>query len=165
MKLSTIAQSLADEIKAQDWSDAHTRADGARHDRQIDHTQSEQLSDAETDTVQVNVVWVVGQALRTHDPNFDIHVFAEAAGVSPAYRLRNDGSPSGAMDAGIRPVDGDEYTPRQLARLLGYRDESRPGKVVRDYLRSKYPNRRKHSRWKLTEHEAADVLANVPPKR
>lgn len=54
------------------------------------------------------------------------------------------------------------YTPAELARLLGYRDEARPGLVVRNYLRATYPDHVKNSRWELTEAEAADVLANVP---
>jgi len=54
------------------------------------------------------------------------------------------------------------YTPVELARLLGYRDEARPGLVVRNYLRAAYPDHVKNSRWQLTEAEAADVFANVP---
>ena len=164
-KLSTMAQSLADEIAAQDWSDAHSRADGARHNRETDRTQSPQLSVHETDTVRVNAMWVVAQALSDHDPNFDVDVFADAAGVSKSYRLRKDGTPSGAISAGIRWKTGESYTPKQLARLLGYTNESRPGKVVRDYLRAKNPNRAKYQRWVLDEAQAADVLANVPMKR
>lgn len=164
-KLSTIAQALADEIAAQDWSDAHSRADGARHNRELDRTQAAQLAPDEADTVRVNVMWVVAQALRDHDPNFDVHAFAESAGVSAAYRLRNDGSPSGGIPAGIRLRTGETYTPKQLARLLGYTEESRPGKVVRDYLRAKNPKRTKYQPWVLTEAQAADVLANVPMKR
>ncbi len=161
--LSTIAQSLADEIRAQDWSDAHSRADGARHDRKTDRTTDPQLDDVETATVHVNVMWVVAQALSDNDPNFDVHDFAEAAGVSDIYRLRKDGSPSGAIPAGIRRnPTRPTYTPVQLARLLGYHNEARPGKVVRDYLRDRYPDRATNSRWTLSEAEASDVLANVP---
>lgn len=164
-RLSTLAQALADEIRAQDWSDVHSRADGARHDRERDKTSAETLSDDETDTVRVNVMWVVGQALSDHDPNFDIHAFAEEAGVSENYRLRKDGSPSGGIPAGIRSVpSGDTYTPAQLARLLGYHDEARPGKVVRDYLRDRHPQWAKYKRWELNEAQAADVLLNVPRK-
>lgn len=54
------------------------------------------------------------------------------------------------------------YSPVQLARLLGYTDEARPGLVVRNYLRSKYPEHEKNARWELDESEAADVIANVP---
>lgn len=163
--LSTIAQSLADEIRAQDWSDAHSRADGARHSRTADRTQSAQLTEDETETVHVNVMWVVAQALSDHDPNFDVHAFAEAAGVSRRYRLRKDGSASGGISAGVRPRPrGATYTPEQLARLLGYSDEERPGKVVRDYLRSHFPNHVKYDRWELNEAQASAVLANVPRK-
>lgn len=162
-RLSTIAQSLADEIKAQDWSDAHSRADGSRHDRTLDRTTSAQLDPDQADTVRVNVMWVVAQALSDHDPNFDVHAFAEAAGVSRGYRLRKDGTPSGGIPAGIRHShDETTYTPVQLATLLGYTDEARPGKVVRAYLRAKYPQHTKYERWALTEAQAADVLSNVP---
>lgn len=164
-RLSTLAQTLAEEIKTQDWSDAHSRADGARHDRAIDRTNRPQLEPDEAECVRVNVMWVTAQALSIHDPNFDVHAFAEAAGVSADYRLRKDGTPSGAIPAGLRRTDGATYTPVQLARLLGYTDEARPGKVVRDYLRSQYPGRAKHQRWVLDEAQAADVLANVPRKR
>lgn len=58
--------------------------------------------------------------------------------------------------------DMEPYTPVELARLLGYRNEARPGLVVRNYLRARYPDHVKNSRWELTEAEAADVLANVP---
>lgn len=54
------------------------------------------------------------------------------------------------------------YTPVELARLLGYRNEARPGLVVRNYLRASYHDHVKNSPWELTEAEAADVLANVP---
>lgn len=54
------------------------------------------------------------------------------------------------------------YTPVQLARLLGYTDEARPGKIVRDYLRAKYPEHEKNQRWTLDDDQAADVIANVP---
>lgn len=57
------------------------------------------------------------------------------------------------------------YTPVQVARLLGYTDEARPGLVVRNYLRSKYPEHEKNARWELDESQAADVIANVPHRR
>lgn len=37
-------------------------------------------------------------------------------------------------------------TPRELAVELGYRDETRPGAVVRRYLRQRYPEHPKHER-------------------
>jgi hypothetical protein len=110
-------------------------------------------------------MWVTAQALSDHDPNFDVHAYAEAAGVSAAYRLRKDGAPSGAIPAGLRSTDGIAYTPVQLARLLGYTDEARPGKVVRDYLRAQHPSRVKYQRWFLNEAQAVDVLTNVPRRR
>lgn len=54
------------------------------------------------------------------------------------------------------------YTPAQLARLLGYTDEARPGLVVRNYLRSKYPEHEANARWELDESQAADVMAHIP---
>jgi len=54
------------------------------------------------------------------------------------------------------------YTPVELARLLGYHSEARPGLVVRRYLRANHPEHEKGSRWELTEAQAAEVLANVP---
>ncbi|THJ65753.1 hypothetical protein E8P82_10700 [Arthrobacter echini] len=56
------------------------------------------------------------------------------------------------------------YEPAELARELGYTDEQRPGKVVRDYLRKKYPGHPKYQRWVLDEAQAADVRVNVPRK-
>lgn len=103
-KLSTIAQRLADEIRTQDWSDAHSRADGARHDRASDRTQEQQLSAEETEFVRMNVIWVVGQALAEDDPNFDIRVFAQAAGASQDWLLRKDGRPNRGIEAGLRRV-------------------------------------------------------------
>ncbi|WP_248762110.1 hypothetical protein [Pseudarthrobacter sp. SSS035] len=55
------------------------------------------------------------------------------------------------------------YEPAQLARELGYTNEQRPGKVVRDYLRRKYLDHTKYQRWVLDEVQAADVRLNVPP--
>ena len=54
------------------------------------------------------------------------------------------------------------YTPVELARELGHFNEARPGKIVRDYLRSRYPEHPKYQRWVLDEAQAADVRANVP---
>lgn len=101
--LSTIAQRLADEIKAQDWSDAHTRADGARHDRGMDRTKSDQLDADATEVVLMNVVWVTGQALAEDDPQFNIRAYAEACGVSNDWLLTRRGAPNGGIEAGIRP--------------------------------------------------------------
>jgi len=57
------------------------------------------------------------------------------------------------------------YEPAELARELGYIDEQRSGKVVRDYLRKTYPDHRKYERWVLDEGQAEDVRANVSRKR
>lgn len=56
------------------------------------------------------------------------------------------------------------YEPAELARELGYIDEQRPCKVVRDYLRKKYPGHPKYQRWVLDEAHFADVRVNVPRK-
>lgn len=56
------------------------------------------------------------------------------------------------------------YTPAELAYKLGYTEETRPGRVVRAYLREKYPDHPHRERWVLDEDQAADVLANVPQK-
>ena len=53
------------------------------------------------------------------------------------------------------------YEPAELARELGYMNEARPGKFVRDYLRATYPDHPKHQRWVLVEDQADDVRANV----
>lgn len=105
VKLNTLAQRLADEIRAQEWSDVHSRADGSRHDRKMDRTSSLQLSDGETDVVRLNVVWVVGQALAEDDPNFDIRAFAEAAGVPDRQLYTRSGKPNRGIEAGIRPTE------------------------------------------------------------
>ena len=54
------------------------------------------------------------------------------------------------------------YTPVELARELGHLSEARPEKIVRDYLRSKYPEHPKYQRWVLDEDQAADIRANAP---
>lgn len=59
-------------------------------------------------------------------------------------------------------IDMTYYTPREIAEELGYRDESRPGVVVRKYLRKKYPDHPKNALWILDEAQAADVRLNVP---
>lgn len=56
------------------------------------------------------------------------------------------------------------YTPAELARELGYTSELRPGKVVREHLRRKYPTHSKHQRWLLDVTQADDVRRNVPRK-
>lgn len=103
MALSRIAQTFADEIRRQDWSDAHSRADGSRHNRTVDRTTQPQLSQDETETVLMNVVWVVAQALFEEDPNFSVREFAEAAGVGRDWLYTRSGRPHGGIEAGLRP--------------------------------------------------------------
>lgn len=51
----------------------------------------------------MNVIWVVGQALADHDPNFSIRQFAESAGASSGFLLTRDGKRKNVMiEAGIR---------------------------------------------------------------
>ncbi|WP_181429250.1 hypothetical protein [Curtobacterium sp. MCSS17_008] len=52
------------------------------------------------------------------------------------------------------------YTPRELAAELGYRNEFRPGRTVREYLRKRYPEHT--GLWELDDAQADDVRANVP---
>lgn len=104
--LSRIAQEHAQEIANHDWSDAPYRADRAGHDRSIDNQGTRQLSDGETDTLKMNVMWVTAQVIMHSDPNFDIHEFAEACGLPRRWTHNRDGRPSGALLAGIRMVDG-----------------------------------------------------------
>jgi hypothetical protein len=100
--LSTIAERLADEIRTQDWSDAHSRADGARHDRALDRKGGEQLTQDESELVRMNVIWVVGQALAEDDPNFSVRTFAEAAGATDKWLYNKDGRPNRGIEAGLR---------------------------------------------------------------
>lgn len=102
MVLSRIAQEFADEIKQHDWSDAHTRLDRAGHSRKFDRTSAAQLPPEQTERVRTNVMWVVAQVLKYNDPNLDVHEFAEACDVPERIRLRKDGTPSGAIPAGLR---------------------------------------------------------------
>lgn len=53
------------------------------------------------------------------------------------------------------------YTLRELAAELGYANESSPGKVLREYLRGKYPEHPKHERGELDEAQADEMRANV----
>lgn len=111
--LSTIASRLAYEISQQDWSDAHSRADGARHNRESDRTTSDQLDPDDAETIRLNVVWVVGQALFEDDPSFNIREFAEAAGVPRRLLLTRRGTPSGFIEAGLRRGEGQEVLLRR----------------------------------------------------
>lgn len=128
----------------------------------------------------------LGAVLRGHAP-LDLSALAELIAQRTSSRqsstpARNDRRPdprrkrrgtefscrSHATDhfpaAGLFHAGGATYDPVGLARELGYRNEARPGKVVRDYLRSKYPDHPKRQRWVLDEDDAADVRANVPRK-
>lgn len=108
MALSRQAQEFADEIRLQDWSDAPYRADRAGHDREHDTNQGDQvLSEAETDVVRMNVMWVTAQVLGHSDPNFDEYEFAEACGV----RAKSWGRKSGVIAAGLRRTDGRFHRP------------------------------------------------------
>jgi hypothetical protein len=106
MALSVLAQQFADEIALQDWSDAHSRLDRAGHNRTVDRTNAPQLTPSETDAVRTNVMWVVAQVLLYNDPNFNVHEFAEAAGVPEDIRLTSRGKLSGAIAYGLRWSSG-----------------------------------------------------------
>lgn len=113
MALSRLAQQFADEIREHDWSDAHNRLDRAGHRRADDRPSSAApLAEEESDYIRTNVMWVTAQVLRYNDRNFDVHEFAERAGVPASIRLRKDGSPSGAIDMGLRiNRDGEAHVP------------------------------------------------------
>jgi hypothetical protein len=104
MALSRLAEEFAAEIRNHDWSDAPWRADRAGHDRSRDSNSGKvQLTQNETDTVRLNVMWVTAQVLGHMDPNFDVYEFAEAAGVNT---LTPRGEQSGHIRYGLRIVDG-----------------------------------------------------------
>jgi hypothetical protein len=109
MALSRVATKIAAEIRDQDWSDAHSRLDGARHNRDLDHTSEPQLKPMQAESVRMNVVWVVAQALAEEDPNFSVREFAKASGVPDDYLLTRRGTPNGGIEAGLRPVGRDIY--------------------------------------------------------
>ncbi|WP_425862624.1 hypothetical protein [Arthrobacter sp. TWP1-1] len=115
--LSRIAQEHAREISNHDWSDAPYRADRAGHDRSSDHTSTQQLTQAETDTLKLNVMWVSAQVLMHADPNFDISEFAVACGLPRRITHNKDGRVSGALLAGIRFDDGQVSSPGSWDRL------------------------------------------------
>ena len=133
-RLSHVAQLLALEIKNQDWSDAHNRSDGARHDRTADRTQTPRLQPDEAATVKMNVVWVVAQALAAAEPGFNARAFAELAEVDPGYLLTRRGTPNGMIEAGIRHVDGPimiaEYGGAWTATLPSARPDGQLAVVV-----------------------------------
>ena len=103
MALSRLAREFAAEIHNHDWSDAPYRADRAGHQREFDtprKTTAEPLSQAETDCIRLNVMWVVAQVLGHADPNFDPYEFADMCGVQT---VTPSGRPqSGHITAGLR---------------------------------------------------------------
>jgi hypothetical protein len=128
MTLSRTARAIAAEISVQDWSDAHTRADGSRHDRKLDRTSANQLSPDEASFVKMNVVWVVGQALAETDAIFDIREFAQASGVDDSWLLTKRGTPNGGIEAGLRPPQNVELS--QQGPLWVATRNSRPNGTV-----------------------------------
>lgn len=106
MALSKLAQQFADEIRQQDWTDAHIRLDRAGHDRK--HDTKSRPDDKVLDTeqarfVKTNVMWVTAQVLGYNDPNFDVHEFAEACGLNI---LNSRGGLNGSFTAGLREQCG-----------------------------------------------------------
>ncbi|SEC88432.1 hypothetical protein SAMN05216489_01875 [Streptomyces sp. 3213] len=104
MALSKIASDFAREISNHDWTDAPYRRDRAGHSRITDTNRGDRvLTDAETEAVRTNVMWVTAQVLGYRDPNFDVYEFAEACGVNTRnYRGDRDGT----VRAGIREQYG-----------------------------------------------------------
>lgn len=104
MALSRLAQEFAAEISNHDWSDAPYRADRAGHRLEDDANASTQVLDiGETDTVRMNVMWVVAQVLLHADPNMDPHEFGDACGVDTRD---SRGGKSGWITSGLRMRDG-----------------------------------------------------------
>ncbi|MFB9924885.1 hypothetical protein ACFORO_25955 [Amycolatopsis halotolerans] len=110
MVLSRRAQEFAAEIKQHDWSDAPYRADRAGHQRETDSNigGAPQLLQGQTDTVRMNVMWVVAQVLGYQEGEaFNLYEFAEACGVNTRTR---SGNLDGSIRAGLR-----FHTPGQYA--------------------------------------------------
>jgi hypothetical protein len=100
MALSKLARDFAREINNHDWQDAPYRRDRAGHDRASDTNRDDRvLTQKETDSVRINVMWVAAQVLGYHDPNFDVYEFAEACGVDTRTRR---GDRDGSIRAGVR---------------------------------------------------------------
>lgn len=107
MPLSRLAQQFADEIRNHDWSDAPFRRDRAGHQRAHDtKVGTEVLTEQQTDSVRMNVMWVAAQVLGYNDPNFDVHEFADACGVR-AYNRH--GHKDGTIDGGTRRKADSSY--------------------------------------------------------
>ncbi|WP_067142765.1 hypothetical protein [Microtetraspora malaysiensis] len=96
MALSRLAREFAAAIKYQDWSDSPWRLDRAGHRRELDskaRPTDDFLKPEEARRVRVNVMWVTAQVLGHADPNFDVHEYAKACGVT--------GHSVGTIEAGI----------------------------------------------------------------
>ena len=109
MTLSRLAREFAAEIRNHDWSDAPFRADRAGHRREHDSKSHgyPQLDWTQTETVRLNVMWVVAQVLGHADPNFDPYEFAEACGVDT--RTPSGRPKSGVITAGLRYAEPGGY--------------------------------------------------------
>lgn len=125
MALSRIARQHAAEIRNHDWSDAPFRLDRAGHRRADDgrNRTAEQLSEADTDAVRMNVIWVTAQVLAYNDPNFDVYEFAKASGAPRSMLVRSDGQRNGSVLAGLRTTFDEDM------RAAGY---MKPGESDRD---------------------------------
>ena len=111
--LSRIALEFAAEIANHDWSDAPYRLDRAGHQREHDSNRGTNvLTLEETDAVRTNVMWVTAQVLLHADPNLNLLEYAQACRVPHWMTHRRDGTPSGALSAGIRKnPDGSIHKP------------------------------------------------------
>lgn len=96
---------------------------------------------------------------RTANP---AHARAGSASVLPRAGAAGDVASASREPASTGAAT---FQPPELAARLGYHDESRPGRVVRAYLRDRYPDHPKNARWILNEEQAQDVLENVPRNR
>lgn len=121
----------------------------------------------------------LGDALRGYSA-LDLHelhalitrrTLGDEALVGSARPMNVDAQPGAlapSMLAALGTPRGDggtlTFDPAELARKLGYHNESRPGLIVRAYLRKRYPNHPKNARWVLDKEQADNVLANVPCK-
>lgn len=101
--LSRTAEEFAAEISNHDWSDAPYRGDRAGHRREDDTNKGDDvLSEEESETLRLNVMWVTAQVLKHADPNLDLHEFAEACGVPRRITRNQNGDKSGTITEGIR---------------------------------------------------------------
>lgn len=120
MTLSPLADHLAAEINAHDWSDAPYRFDRAGHRRDRDAPQRlshQVLTPQETELVKANAAMVAAQVIGyLEGKTFDPHEFALSAGVARSIRLTARGQRSGSIDAALRKNNDRYDTPGSTLR-------------------------------------------------